>query len=61
MRQELITIVVERPGDAARLQSYLLGLEILWPFQVAAFAGDATAPQFLQKESHEVGKDEQRI
>lgn len=42
MNHQLMTIVVQRPSDEAQLQSYLLGLEVLWPFQIASYAGDAT-------------------
>lgn len=48
-----MTIVVRRPSDEAQLESYLLGLEVLWPFQIAAFAGDATASQVDQQNEHE--------
>ncbi len=48
-----MTIVVQRPSNEAELESYLLGLEVLWPFQIAAFAGDATASQLNQQYEHE--------
>lgn len=48
-----MTIVVKRPSDEAQLQSYLLGLEVLWPFQIAAIPGDATATQVDQQNEHE--------
>lgn len=44
-----MTIVVRRPSDEAQLESFLLGLEVLWPFQIAAYAGNATADQVDQQ------------
>jgi len=60
-----MTIVVRRPSDEAQLESFLLGLEVLWPFQIAAFAGDATAIQVDQQHELETATqeslDERRI
>ncbi|MDH0051469.1 hypothetical protein [Comamonas terrigena] len=40
--KQLMTIVLECPVDEVQLESYRLGLEVLWPFQIWACAGDAT-------------------
>jgi hypothetical protein len=53
---QLMTLVVVRPLDEARLNSFLLGLEVLWPFQVAAFVGDATIIDCGQRLIHEPRK-----
>ena len=53
-----MTIVVQRPSDEAQLQSFLLGLEVLWPFQVATFAGDATGGRGDRNVEHEAATHE---
>jgi len=65
LEDQLMTIVVRRPSDEAQLESFLLGLEVLWPFQIAAYAGNATADQVDQHHEHETATheslDEHRI
>ncbi|MDH1501412.1 hypothetical protein [Comamonas terrigena] len=65
MSHQLMTIVVRRPSDEAQLESFLLGLEVLWPFQIVAYAGNATVVQVDQQHEHETATheslDEHRI
>lgn len=54
-----MTILVRRPCDQAQLQSYLLGLEVLWPFQVAVYAGDVTAPHCVRGELQRISVEDE--